>query len=81
MSKIDKFDPPPSIELDGHTTNMLALIAQNPNKRDRDVQKMIKEMEGKAKQIGKCLAGYVGTYEDDIIYATKGLRDWAESLE
>ena len=54
-------NPPPSVELDGQETYCLALIAQNPNKRNRDVQRIIAELEGDAKLVGRCLAGYCWT--------------------
>jgi len=69
------------IVVNGRDSTILSLIAQNPNKRNRDVQRMINhDLTGPAQLIGKCLAGYKGKYDGEVERAAGGLRKWARSL-
>ena len=70
------------MEFDGQQTTLLALLAQNPDKDDPDVRRILKELasDPKVKLVAEVLVRKRSSNDDTINEAVAGLRTWAKSL-
>ena len=70
------------MEFDGQQTTLLALLAQNPDKDDPDVRRILKELasDPKVKLVAEVLVRKRSSNDDTINEAVAVLRTWAKSL-
>jgi len=70
------------MEFDGQQTTLLALLAQNPDKNDPDVKRILKELapNPQVKLVAEVLIRKKSSPDKTINQAVAGLRAWAKGL-